>query len=104
MTYIKWKCLNCGRINFSNDMREHLMNVCKCGSSGIDFENEYVRCLGSLIILKKYDYNFFDEIIINLIKQGFEDYFLKINGQIYIEDLKLLKIRKLEDKIIKDLK
>jgi len=45
------------------------MDSCKCGESGLDAEEYMTRMLGSYTFLKRYDYNFFDEIVLCMLNQ-----------------------------------
>lgn len=102
--YLVWTCLKCGDIKVSNNHRHHELNMCKCGSSGVDYEEYYTRILGlTSRIIKMYDYNFFDELVIGLLKQGVIE-LVKIDGFLgtYYSDVEL--IRKLEDEICEGLK
>lgn len=104
MTYIKWRCKYCGDVKISNSKRRHQMDICKCKKTSIDLEGGYMRVFGLHEILKLYDYNFFNEILICMLEQGFEEGFFILGDKKYIHLNKVFQIRKLEDKIIKGLK
>lgn len=48
---IKWRCLSCGMENESYPLRRHDMTYCKCGQSGVDAEEHYLRQLGDVVII-----------------------------------------------------
>jgi len=107
MTYIKWKCPYCREEVISNSKRRHEMNICKCGKTGCDLEEDYCRWVGIPEWVKEYDYNFFDELVIGLEKQGI----IKLIPQsrrgvlsLYISLEDVIFIRKLEDEIVESLK
>ena len=43
---IKWRCKHCGDVLVSDSSVTHQMDVCKCGKSGLDIEDEYGRVFG----------------------------------------------------------
>jgi hypothetical protein len=99
-----WKCMNCNRINYSIDKRHHVLDSCPCGRSFVDMETYGCRIGGDVKCLAELDYNFFDEILIGMKEQGFElkKFMSKILGDYWMyTDYE--PVRKIEDKIIKDL-
>lgn len=101
--YLKWKCFNCEDVVISNSNRHHQMDFCKCGITGVDLEEDYQRVQGEIINLGSYDYDFFREIGICMIEQGFLNPF-KIGKKEYISLEDVIKIREIEDKILESLK
>lgn len=101
--YVTWKCLDCGDIKVSNSHRRHQMDMCGCGRSGLDLEEEYARMCGHYLPIKAYDYNFFDELIICADKQGLKP-FIDIGGRLYINLEWGNTVRKMEDEMLEDLK
>jgi len=85
----------CGDVKISNTHRHHEMNFCRCNQSGCDAEEYLTRWCGSAKFINKYDYNFFDEIILNLINQKLPKF--KEPNKAYEF------IIKMEDKIIESL-
>jgi hypothetical protein len=82
------------------------MDTCKCGRSFIDLEEGYCRAGGCPSTLKDINYNFFDELLLCMKEQGYPR---KIVSQ-FISELAFYYdyyddgfIRKLEDKMIKEL-
>lgn len=67
--YIKWQCAKCKEILVSNSKRHHQMDNCKCGETGVDLEEDYSRWIGHPVEIERYDYNFFDEIVLCMINQ-----------------------------------
>jgi hypothetical protein len=45
------------------------MDNCKCGETGVDLEEDYSRWIGHPVEIERYDYNFFDEIVLCMINQ-----------------------------------
>ena len=80
------------------------MNVCKCKCSGVDLETYQCRIMGDVKCLAELDYNFFDEILLCMDEQGFElnHYLSNIQGDTWIF-VDYEPVKKLEDKIIKEL-
>ena len=82
------------------------MDFCGCGRSGCDLEEYCVRWSFNEhrpIVLGKYDYNFFEELILCMKEQGIIE-LVNIDGKLYLNSLDALYIRDLEDKIINSLK
>ena len=105
MGYIKWRCTKCGDIIISNTNRRHQADFCKCGQAMCDSENDYVRWGGNVEYLNKFDYNFFNELVYCMDKQGFIAIGIKWNdGHFWITLQESMFIRKLEDEICKKLK
>jgi hypothetical protein len=106
MTYIKWYCTGCNDIIISNSFRHHQMDICKCGKSGCDLEEYGIRWsfCGDIQpkVLKKYEYNFFNEILVCMDKQGFKP-FISID-RFYIDFSTVDEVRKIEDEILEGLK
>ncbi len=98
--YLKWKCRTCKQTVFSNSNRRHTMDFCECGVSGIDLEQDYMRVQGFPGKVEEYDYNFFDELVICMIKQGFRDGIFKDEDGIWLDIETVLTLQDLEDKII----
>ena len=103
MVYVKWTCSKCGDILISNSNRRHEMDTCRCGESSLDLEEEYARMIGSYKPLEKLDYNFFDEIVICMVEQGFNPLIRLEETRVYLSLTTVYKIRKIEDKIIKEM-
>lgn len=109
MTYLKWKCRECGDIKVSNSNRTHQMDFCKCNKTGVDLEEGYMRVSGlAFEQLEEYDYNFFDELVICMIKQGtngpISGAIFEMEGGLFIDLEKVWEIRELEDEIMESLK
>jgi len=109
--YIKWQCAKCKEILVSNSKRHHQMDNCKCGETGVDLEEDYSRWIGHPVEIERYDYNFFDEIVLCMREQGFlemEEYFDIIghspSNKIIITLQEVIEIRQLEDEILESLK
>jgi hypothetical protein len=82
------------------------MDICSCGKSGCDLEEYMVRWSFKdklPIILKKYNYNFFDELVVCMEKQGFLN-FIKIGDRLHLDYNDVYLIRDLEDKLLESLK
>ena len=47
---MKWMCKKCKDIKESKPIRWQ-MDVCKCGSSGVDLENDYSRMFGEVEVI-----------------------------------------------------
>ena len=106
MVYIKWQCPHCGDIVISNSFRHHQMDFCKKGCSGCDLEEYMIRWSFKdkmPVILDKYDYKFFDELVVCMEKQGFLK-FIKIGDRLHLDYNDVYLIRDLEDKLIEELK
>jgi hypothetical protein len=105
MTYTKWRCKKCKYIGFAISGRHHEMNTCPCKQSGIDLEEYGCRIMGSYEHIEDIDYNFFDELLICLKEQGIflEEKQVDLFGVPY-KYIDSEPIRKLEDKMLKDLK
>lgn len=101
--YVKWKCEVCGDVKISNSKRRHEIDMCKCMCSGLDLEEDYARILGSYQFIEEYDYNFFDEIVLCLDKQGHMP-LIKIGTKLYIDYKTVTDIREIEDFIAEGLK
>jgi len=103
--YLVWTCLRCKDIKVSNSHRHHELNRCKCQSSGVDYEEDYTRILGlTTRIIKKYDYDFFDELVIGLEIQGLIK-LIELPDKKRCLDLKdYILITELEDEICEGLK
>jgi len=84
------------------------MDVCKCGKSGLDLEEYMTRMMGSYKLLERYDYNFFDDLVIGMKEQGWLEFnFInkaRTDGRISVTLQEVMFIRKLEDKILESLK
>lgn len=107
MSYIKWKCSKCKDIVISNTKRHHQMDICKCGGSGLDAEEDYVRCDGGYKFLEHFDYNFFDELVLCMDSQDLLNEITNISkkdGKFWINFSDVMFIRKLEDEIMGGLK
>lgn len=78
------------------------MDVCKCGASFLDLEEDYARFSGYYKPLEIYDYNFFDEILLCMSEQGFKPFI--IIDKKYIDLTTVYLIRELEDEIMESLK
>ena len=115
MTYLKWTCPVCNDTVISISGRHHSMDYCKCKASYCDYEEYGLRWGGNKIVelikkkqfkTEKIDMNFFDELILCMQEQGFKIPIEFVNldalGPFYYEDYSF--VRKLEDKIIEDLK
>jgi hypothetical protein len=48
----KWQCLECGKINESDDTQRHKMDICECGKTGVDMEKDYCRIMGNIKWIK----------------------------------------------------
>lgn len=100
MVYIKWTCPACKDIVVSNSYRHHQMDFCKCKKSGCDLEHYGLRWSGEGIIAMKtaiaYNYNFFEEIIICLEKQGFKPFFV-IGESLYLDISIVMMVQCFED-------
>jgi hypothetical protein len=79
------------------------MDNCQCGASSLDLEEEYARISGRYTFLKRYNYNFFDEIIMCLEKQGY-DPLLKLGDRVYLVSTFANLAREMEDEIMESLK
>lgn len=105
MVYLKWQCLECGDIIISNSKRHHQMDFCKCGKSGCDLEEDYMRWDGAFKKLKEYDYNFFDELLLGMKYQKLIEIGNKFrDGHFWITLNEVISIRKIEDEICQTLK
>lgn len=100
-----WKCLECGRINYSIVERIHEMNICKCDKTGVDIDPYLCRTMGNVEFLENLDYNFFDEIIMCMQAQDIGFNYIVFEcfpfGQVTRIDFN--EIRNIEDEICKDL-
>jgi len=76
MVYIKWQCDICKDVVISNTKKRHEIDYCKCKKSAMDVEEEYIRCLGKPITLLKYDYDFYQELLLCIEEQGNKEIFL----------------------------
>jgi hypothetical protein len=82
------------------------MDTCSCGKSGCDLENYGIRWSFKdqiPILLKKYNYNFFEELLVCMEKQGFLK-FIKLGDRLYLDYNDAYMIRALEVKLLEDLK
>jgi len=57
MVKIKWRCKSCGQTLFSNTKESHKMDWCKCGKSGVDAEEFYIRICGDAELISKMESN-----------------------------------------------
>ena len=108
MVYLKWQCPLCKDIVISNSFRHHQMNFCKCGKSGVDFEEYGCRYSTNFFeelfkTIVEYDYNFFDELVVGMTHQGFVK-LIRIGNQLHLDMNEVFLIRDLEDKILESLK
>jgi hypothetical protein len=99
MTYIKWEC-GCGKVFISNSNRRHDMDVCDTCGSFLDAEEYYLRCGGSYMFIKSFNYNFFDELVLCMKEQGLLE-FVDAN---YLTLQEVMFIRELEDEMCEELK
>lgn len=101
--YIKWKCRECGDIVISNKFRHHQMDFCKCGKTGVDLETYQLRMSGFPDEVERYNYNFFDELVICLKEQELLELNLmnqaRKDGRITITLQEVVFIRQMEDEI-----
>ena len=84
------------------------MNMCKCGKTGVDLEEYGCRYMTNYFdefkkSIKKYNYNFFEELVVGMEKQGFLD-FIKVGDRLHLNYDDVFIIRELEDKIVESLK
>ena len=114
--YLRWTCPVCFDTIISISGRHHSMDYCKCKKSYCDYEEYGLRFGGNKIVelihkkqfkTKKINMNFFDELILCMEEQGFEIPTKVIPdlagfGPFSYYDYSF--IRKLEDKMIEDLK
>jgi len=98
-----WACPKCKDVKISNSHRTHTMDTCKCKESSVDFEEDYTRCIGFPMILGRIYYNFFDELVLGMVEQGFINYVNIGDGKIYLNFVDVYMVREFEDKILKEL-
>lgn len=103
---VKWSCKVCKDIVISNSHRRHEMDTCKCGCSGLDLEEDYARIMGDYQFIEEIDYDFFEELLLCFKEQDIPIP-TKVSelfpyGPFISYDLSF--IRKLEDKMVKQLK
>jgi len=103
MVYVKWACLKCEDVKVSNSKRHHQMDICKCGGSGLDLEEEYSRMMGNFQSLEKYNYNFFDELVLCMKEQDFLEFVDIGDKKRYLNLTDVYDIRKIEDEICESL-
>lgn len=52
-----WQCNHCKDVVISYSYLQHDMNVCDCGKSGLDLENDYQRTFGSIKEISRKEFN-----------------------------------------------
>lgn len=52
-TKITWKCKKCEDVRESYSWKRWEMDICRCGESGIDLEEWYMRSMGCPEIIKR---------------------------------------------------
>lgn len=50
---LEWQCEICQDIQLSDSIRQHHMDYCKCGDSGVDLEEGYQRQFGKIKDIKR---------------------------------------------------
>ena len=95
-----WQCPSCKSVQYSNAFRTHQMDYCKCQETAIDLETYGCRYMGNPEILERRD-GYFDELLICLREQGFNEFFVEID-KLYVTIEGVFLVRNLEKEIIED--
>jgi hypothetical protein len=102
--YKIWKCA-CEKTHISNSFRHHQLDSCPVCGCFVDLEEYCTRITQGVIFLKDLDFNFFDEIIVNMDLQGFSPFIkLKDSKVKWISLETSYKVRDIEDSILEDLR
>jgi len=82
------------------------MDVCKCGKSGMDLEEGYSRIMGEWELIKKYNYNFFEELVLCFQEQGFKYHISLVEvlpGYLIPINTDFEMFRQMEDEMLQEL-
>lgn len=93
-----WQCPKCKSIQYSNTFAHHQMDYCKCQETAIDLETYGCCYMGDPEILERRG-GYFDELLICLREQGFNEFFVETD-KIYVTLNGVWLVRSLEKEII----
>lgn len=100
-SYCIWKCLSCGKINYSIPQRHHQMDVCKCDNSGMDLDIYLCTIMGEVKVIENLDFNFFGDLVNCMEEQGYLE-LVSVNDMLFINWEQAEMIRDMEDEILTD--